>query len=200
MSSVFHSRFFWKLYAGYMALIVLTTTLVGIMVARRLVEESLQETQNMLQAHAILLRDIAAPMLGSPIDAGLQRRLHLLGTAISTRFTVIRADGTVAADSDEEPSHMDNHSNRAEIVAARVQGQPVVLTRTEFRILHLLARRPGWVFTRNQIIEVVQGEEMNVTARSVDVHIVSLRRKLGPCGAVIETMRGVGYRFRDAEE
>jgi two-component system alkaline phosphatase synthesis response regulator PhoP len=81
-----------------------------------------------------------------------------------------------------------------------VQGQPVTLTRTEFRILHLLARRPGWVFTRNQIIEVVQGEDMNVTARSVDVHIVSLRRKLGPCGTVIETMRGVGYRFRDAEE
>jgi two-component system alkaline phosphatase synthesis response regulator PhoP len=81
-----------------------------------------------------------------------------------------------------------------------VQGQRVELTRTEFRILHLLARRPGWVFTRNQIIDVVQGEEMNVTARSVDVHIVSLRRKLGPCGTVIETMRGVGYRFRDAEE
>jgi two-component system phosphate regulon response regulator PhoB len=81
-----------------------------------------------------------------------------------------------------------------------VRGQSVALTRTEFRILHLLARRPGWVFTRNQIIEVVQGEELSVTARSVDVHIVSLRRKLGPCGAVIETMRGVGYRFRDAEE
>jgi two-component system phosphate regulon response regulator PhoB len=81
-----------------------------------------------------------------------------------------------------------------------VQGQPVPLTRTEFRILHLLARRPGWVFTRNQIIDAAQGEETSVTARSVDVHIVALRRKLGACGAVIETMRGVGYRFRDAEE
>ena len=81
-----------------------------------------------------------------------------------------------------------------------VQRQPVSLTRTEFRVLHLLARRPGWVFTRNQIIDAAQGEDTSVTARSVDVHIVSLRRKLGPCGATIETIRGVGYRFRDTEE
>jgi two-component system phosphate regulon response regulator PhoB len=81
-----------------------------------------------------------------------------------------------------------------------VQGQPVLLTRMEFRVLHLLARRPGWVFTRNQIINAAQGEMTSVTARSVDVHIVALRRKLGPCGAIIETLRGVGYRFRDAEE
>lgn len=83
-----------------------------------------------------------------------------------------------------------------------VGGQPVQLTPTEYRTLHLLARRPGWVFTRNQIIDAVQGEDMSVavTARSVDVHIVSLRRKLGRGGAVIETIRGVGYRFRDTEE
>jgi two-component system phosphate regulon response regulator PhoB len=79
-------------------------------------------------------------------------------------------------------------------------GQPVQLTRTEFRILHLLARRPGWVFTRNQIIEATQGDDTSVTARSVDVHMVSLRRKLGASGEAIETMRGVGYRFKDSEE
>jgi two-component system alkaline phosphatase synthesis response regulator PhoP len=90
------------------------------------------------------------------------------------------------------------HPGRHEVL---VQAQSVQLTPTEFRILRLLARRPGWVFTRNQIIDAAQGEDMNVTvtARSVDVHIVSLRRKLGPCGAVIETIRGVGYRFRDTE-
>jgi two-component system, OmpR family, alkaline phosphatase synthesis response regulator PhoP len=79
-------------------------------------------------------------------------------------------------------------------------GQPVQLTRTEFRILHLLARRPGWVFTRNQIIEAAQGDDTSVTARSVDVHMVSLRRKLGSYGEAVETMRGVGYRFKDSEE
>jgi two-component system phosphate regulon response regulator PhoB len=81
-----------------------------------------------------------------------------------------------------------------------VVGQPVQLTRTEFRMLHLLARRPGWVFTRNQIIEAAQGDDTSVTARSVDVHMVSLRRKLGVCGDAVETIRGVGYRFKDSEE
>ena len=57
-----------------------------------------------------------------------------------------------------------------------------------------MARRPGWVFTRYQIINGVQGEEVAVTDRSVDVHIVSLRRKLGAGGEYIETIRGVGYR------
>jgi two-component system phosphate regulon response regulator PhoB len=79
-------------------------------------------------------------------------------------------------------------------------GQPVQLTRTEFRILHLLARRPGWVFTRNQIIEAAQGDDTSVTTRSVDVHMVSLRRKLGGCGDAVETIRGVGYRFKDSED
>jgi two-component system phosphate regulon response regulator PhoB len=71
------------------------------------------------------------------------------------------------------------------------------MTFTEFKILHLLARRPGWVFTRGQIVDGVQGQDVAVTDRSVDVHIVALRRKLGTYGAHIETVRGVGYRFKD---
>lgn len=86
------------------------------------------------------------------------------------------------------------HPGRHEVL---VEGEAVHLTLTEFRILHFLARRPGWVFTRYQIVEGTQGEEVVVTDRSVDVHIVSLRRKLGPCGSCIETVRGVGYRFRE---
>ena len=78
-----------------------------------------------------------------------------------------------------------------------VAGRLVQLTLTEFRILHLLAQRPGWVFTRSQIIDATQGDEASVTARSVDVHIVSLRRKLGLSGDMIETIRGIGYRFKE---
>jgi len=78
-----------------------------------------------------------------------------------------------------------------------VKGKPVDLTFTEFRVLHLLARRPGWVYTRSQIVEEVRGEEYPVTDRSVDVHMVALRRKLLGCGSMLETVRGVGYRFRD---
>jgi two-component system, OmpR family, alkaline phosphatase synthesis response regulator PhoP len=86
------------------------------------------------------------------------------------------------------------HPGRHEVL---VEGQPVPLTLTEFRVLHLLARHPGWVFTRNQIIAATQGADVNVTERAVDVHIVSLRRKLGAIGEAIETIRGVGYRLQE---
>jgi two-component system phosphate regulon response regulator PhoB len=72
------------------------------------------------------------------------------------------------------------------------------LTFTEFNILALLASRPGWVFTRAQIVDAVRGYDYHVTERSVDVHVVGLRRKLGPHGELVETVRGVGYRFREA--
>jgi two-component system phosphate regulon response regulator PhoB len=77
-----------------------------------------------------------------------------------------------------------------------VDGKRVDLTRTEFRILHLLARRPGWVFTRQQIINIAR-EDAPVTDRSVDVHIVGLRKKIRPYEEYIETIRGVGYRFKE---
>jgi two-component system phosphate regulon response regulator PhoB len=86
------------------------------------------------------------------------------------------------------------HPGRHEVL---VQGQPVDLTVTEFRLLHFLARRPGWVFTRAQIVQGVQGEDYAVSDRAVDVQIVGLRKKLGAAGACIETVRGVGYRFKE---
>jgi two-component system phosphate regulon response regulator PhoB len=82
--------------------------------------------------------------------------------------------------------------------AVLLAGAPVSLTSSEFRILHLLARRPGWVFSRHQILEAVSGHDANATDRAVDVHIVSLRRKLGAHGDIIETIRGVGYRFKES--
>jgi two-component system, OmpR family, alkaline phosphatase synthesis response regulator PhoP len=78
-----------------------------------------------------------------------------------------------------------------------VKGNPVFLTAGEFRILHFLIRRPGWVFSRDQIITAVKGDDYPVTERSVDVQIVGLRKKLGTAGNLIETVRGVGYRFKD---
>jgi len=76
-------------------------------------------------------------------------------------------------------------------------GQPVELTATEFRLLMLLVRRPGRVFTRQQIIEQIHGGQSAVTDRSVDVQVVSLRRKLDDEGELVQTIRGVGYRFRE---
>lgn len=74
---------------------------------------------------------------------------------------------------------------------------PIELTLTEFRLLQLLAGRRGLVFTRSQIVNAIRGEDYIVTDRAVDVQIVGLRKKLGETGALIETVRGVGYRFRD---
>jgi two-component system phosphate regulon response regulator PhoB len=75
-----------------------------------------------------------------------------------------------------------------------LQGQPVTLTYTEFQVLSLLARRPGWVFTRSQIVDMVRGDDYPVTDRSVDVQIVGLRKKLGRFGDTIETVKAI---FRD---
>jgi two-component system phosphate regulon response regulator PhoB len=77
------------------------------------------------------------------------------------------------------------------------KGEPVDLTYTEFQVLLLLARRPGWVFTRSHIVNSIRGNDYPVTDRSVDVQIVGLRKKLGTYGKYIETVRGVGYRFKE---
>jgi len=88
------------------------------------------------------------------------------------------------------------HPGRHEVL---LKGKPVDLTATEFRLLHFLARQPGWVFTREQIVDGVKGADYPATDRSVDVQIVGLRRKLGTRVDCIETVRGVGYRFREQE-
>jgi two-component system, OmpR family, alkaline phosphatase synthesis response regulator PhoP len=79
----------------------------------------------------------------------------------------------------------------------KINGKSVDLTYTEFQIIHYLAGRPGWVFTRTQIVDAVRGDNYSVTDRSVDVQMVGLRKKLGPYGKYLETVRGVGYRFRE---
>lgn len=86
------------------------------------------------------------------------------------------------------------HPGRHEVL---IDGKPIDLTFTEFRLLHFLARKPGWAFTRTQIVDAVRGEDYPVTERSVDVQVVGLRKKLGEMGSSIETVRGVGYRFKE---
>jgi two-component system alkaline phosphatase synthesis response regulator PhoP len=87
------------------------------------------------------------------------------------------------------------HPGRHEVIS---KGETIQLTFTEFGILHYLAKRPGWVFTRSQIVDAVKGDDYPVTDRSVDVQIVGLSKKLGSAGKYIETVRGVGYRFKES--
>ena len=78
----------------------------------------------------------------------------------------------------------------------RLQGELLHLTMTEFGILALLASKPGWVFSRQQIIDSVRGYDFLITPRAIDVQIFGLRKKMGDFGTLVETVRGVGYRFK----
>lgn len=78
-----------------------------------------------------------------------------------------------------------------------IDGEQVEFTPTELRLLHLMASHPGRVFTREQLLSRVIGGGANVVSRNVDVHVRGVRAKLGPYRDLIETVRGVGYRFRD---
>jgi two-component system phosphate regulon response regulator PhoB len=78
----------------------------------------------------------------------------------------------------------------------QLEGALVQLTLTEYKLLRFLARNPGRVFTRTQILDNIQDEQVLVVDRAIDVHVAALRRKLGDAGAFIETIRGVGYRFK----
>jgi two-component system phosphate regulon sensor histidine kinase PhoR len=121
------SRFLWKLYAGYVFLILLATGIVGTLLAVRVERDTLADIDRRLRAEAMLLRDIAATELSAPRDAGqresrLQRRVEDLGEEIGTRLTIIRADGVVIAESDINPARMDNHGSRPEVLEALERG------------------------------------------------------------------------------
>jgi two-component system phosphate regulon response regulator PhoB len=79
----------------------------------------------------------------------------------------------------------------------RLEGSRIELSATEFAVLEVLLRSPGRVFTRARIIDAVRGHDYPVTDRSIDVQILAIRKKLGSGGDAIETVRGVGYRFRE---
>jgi len=124
---------------------------------------------------------ITKPFSGRVLVARI-RRLLRKATETSEDRPLVKARGLVIDPSRHEVS---------------LNGKPITLTLTEFNILHTLARRPGLVFTRYQIVDAIHDDNYLVTDRAIDVQIVALRRKLGACGKLIETVRGVGYRFKD---
>lgn len=109
---------------------------------------------------------------------------------------VLRRSCSEPADAAETLAMGDLTIDRARHLVT-VAGQTVTLTLSEFKALDLFLRRPGIVFSRYQIIDEVHGEDYPVTDRSVDVLLVSLRKKLGSFGDRIETVRGVGYKLRN---
>ncbi|MCG8552918.1 MAG: response regulator transcription factor [Desulfobacterales bacterium] len=101
---------------------------------------------------------------------------------------------SVKEESDDLENGLVINRNRYQV---KVNGKPVNLTLTEFQLLSFLASKKGWVFSRNQIVDAIHGTDYAVTDRSIDVVISGLRKKLKPKAHVIETVRGVGYRYRE---
>lgn len=110
------------------------------------------------------------------------------------RAVLRRAQEPASPDAIVQAHELLIHPGRHEVLAA---GKPLSLTLTEFRLLHFLALRPGWAFSRSQIVDAVKGDDYPVTERSVDVQVAGLRKKLGEFGEYIETVRGIGYRFKE---
>jgi two-component system phosphate regulon sensor histidine kinase PhoR len=117
-----HARLFWKLFGSYLALTLLAVLLIGGLLAWGIEAGVLREEARALRAKAVLVRELVTPALDQATDAALQGRVRAVGADIGTRLTVLRADGAVLADSEEEPSRMENQARRPEIVEADHQG------------------------------------------------------------------------------
>ncbi len=78
-----------------------------------------------------------------------------------------------------------------------LENKNLQLTATEFQLVYTLAKRPGWVFSRTQLVDKIRGEDHIISDRAVDVQIANLRKKLGKFGDYIETVRGAGYKFKE---
>jgi len=145
----------------------------------------LQDDAGLMPSPVIMLKKTS-----NQTDAVSGSRMNTTGPSLS------RMAGTGKGSMHEDSSI---HIKNIEIIPGRhevkVSGKSVVLTFSEFRILQSLASKPGWVFSREQIIHAVHGDNYNCTERAVDVQVTGLRKKLGSAGDFIETVRGVGYRF-----
>lgn len=130
-----------------------------------------------LGADDYITKPFSPRVLLARIGAVLRR-----GEDNSTDNQVIRHDALVI-----DPSR---HS-------ASIGDETLVLTATEFKLLHVLVSHAGRVYTRQQLIETLHDEHTVVTERSIDVHVVSLRRKLTDMGTALQTVRGIGYRFAE---
>ncbi len=118
------------------------------------------------------------------VKAVLRRGPLKESTDKQERITLTAEGGSVVVD-----------AGRHEVV---IDGENIIFTATEFRLLHYLASHPGRVFTREQLINRVIGEDAVIIDRNIDVHVRSVRKKLARYREMIETIRGVGYRFRDS--
>jgi DNA-binding response OmpR family regulator len=109
----------------------------------------------------------------------------------------LRRTGNLAVKREEPPTRWGDLTIDTDRHEVRVGGLEVNLTPTEFRLLQCLANNPGRAFTREYLVSRAMGPDAVVLPRNIDVHVRALRKKLGSHGDLIQTVRSIGYRFRD---
>lgn len=144
-------------------------------------DESDQLVGLKIGADDYLVKPFSPKVLVAKISAIL-RRSDVVSSGVADETPVIRFKGLFMNPNDFSVTY---------------QEKPLKLTAVEYKVLYFLARKPGRVYTRERIIEQVRGDDVIITGRTVDVHILSLRRKLGEAADLIETVRGIGYRVRE---
>ncbi len=170
----------------------------GLEICRRLKRDPLTET--------IPIIFVSAKGEESDVVSGLELGADdYLVKPFSPRELVARSRAVLRRKSRKEDSHPSERHNFRGLIIDPVKheilldGKPVEFTATEFRMLEFLARHPGRAFTRQQLLNRVIGEDAIVIDRNIDVHVRALRKKLGDHRDRIETLRGVGYRFRGGD-
>lgn len=117
------ASFFWRLYLGCVALILFSTVLLGLWFERTARADMSRDLDESLRGRLVLLEELAAAHWDAPLDPRFEARVRALGAESGVRLTIVRADGTVLADSERDPAAMENHAQRPEIEAARIAGE-----------------------------------------------------------------------------
>lgn len=173
---MFHSRLFWRLYTGYVAVIVISTIIVGVLISRQVTENSLREISESLAVRSELLAEIARPVLSLPpkqsVGTGLlQNTITQLGKNTGSRLSVISLDGTVIADSQEIPDNMDNHLSRPEVIDARSNGYAIAARYSN--TLHQQMMYRALALTENE--EIIGFVRVSIPLSIIDEKLEQLR-------------------------
>ena len=173
---MFHSRLFWRLYTGYVAVIVISTIIVGVLISRQVTENSLREISESLAVRSELLAEIARPVLSLPpkqsVATGLlQNTITQLGKNTGSRLSVISLDGTVIADSQEIPDNMDNHLSRPEVIDARSNGYAIAARYSN--TLHQQMMYRALALTENE--EIIGFVRVSIPLSIIDEKLEQLR-------------------------